>query len=108
MSALRGKLWAKITALGLAVLLILLCCFCLLATVYMAQSQLYSDGGAAARQRILSGSRFDTMCSLLERYVQECYWYRSSGLGDTAYYEEQFRPEVSNFFFTAEAEDGSL
>ncbi|MBQ3404083.1 MAG: sensor histidine kinase [Oscillospiraceae bacterium] len=104
MSSLLPKLWAKITALILFILTVLLFIPSAAGIGYLVFTDAYSDGGRAALKNVLSGDIFaSSMGNAVDYYTLSLDPGKS-----TAHYKETFSEENSNFFFTVTDESGAV
>lgn len=104
MKTIKTKLWFKITALILFVLLAVILIASGTGIANLAYSNVYTDGGADARKEVVSGSAFIKAKDLLEDY---CSSYYNGSDSDNAYFADLFTEENSNFYFSVTDENGN-
>lgn len=106
MSTLRGKLWAKITAMLLLFLCLISLAVSVVGVVVLAQNNAYFDDGTALRGTVLdSGMYYYT--GKLYQYINaiaepQVYYF------DEANYNRTFSKENCNVFFTVTDENGNV
>lgn len=98
----RSRLWIKITAVILFGVFVMTAAVCTAAVAVMAVNNVYVDGGAQIRQRVVSGRLFMRQMDMLADY------YKSSLRGDSEYFDRYFAEENCNFYFTVENGQGSV
>ena len=106
MKSLQSKLWAKITALLLLTVFVIVLFFSGFGVLYLADQGGYSNPEGFAEDHI-AGNAFYSAMNTAADYYSAVLQQSSGGSGSAlSYYEQQFSRENSNFFFTVQDDTG--
>ena len=108
MKSLQSKLWAKITALLLLTVFVIVLFFSGFGVLYLADQGGYSNPEGFAEDHI-AGNAFYSAMNTAADYYSAVLQQSSGGSGSAlSYYEQQFSRENSNFFFTVQDDTGKI
>lgn len=96
MKQLQGKLWVKCTAVALLIVFAALLAASALGIAYLAQEQVYEDGGAQLRQHSIE-NMMTSVC--YSDAVDALEAYRDGTTQDLAIIQERYTADKSNLYF---------